>query len=233
MELGGRYKRELVFRPVHTDLGVRSPRSATTPVTSSADQVLSPSLVFAAGAKLKLPVALKKQTNPGGWGSDYGARSGEAGAGCLLVESFTSFDINTYRRVSSVEQETNHSYQLGWWVTLLSLFSFEFSSNTCHKSILKFSKGLSPSFLFFLSLLISLSSFLSFLFSFLLLLPLCCHFLILLHCDQRMWSIGFLLFESLFFFFFFWDLVGAGALLWDQFKKTILRCLKFSSISRF
>ena len=29
-------------------------------------QVLSPSLVFAAGAKLKLPVALKKQTNPGG-----------------------------------------------------------------------------------------------------------------------------------------------------------------------
>ena len=27
--------------------------------------------------------------------------------------------------------------------------------------------------------------------------------------------------------------MGAGALLWDQFKKTILRCLKFSSISRF
>ena len=49
-----------MFRPVHTDLGVRSPRSATTPVTSSADQVLSPSLVFAAGAKLRLPVALKK-----------------------------------------------------------------------------------------------------------------------------------------------------------------------------
>lgn len=51
-----------MFRPVHTDLGVRSPRSATTPVTSSADQVLSPSLVFAAGAKQRLPVALKKQT---------------------------------------------------------------------------------------------------------------------------------------------------------------------------
>ena len=102
-------------------------------------------------SEAKAPSGLKKkQTNPGAW--DYEARSEEAGAGCLLVEFFTSFVINTYKRVSSVKQGTHHSYQLGWWVILLSLFSFEFSSNTCHKSILKFSKGLSPSFSFFPSL---------------------------------------------------------------------------------
>lgn len=68
----------------------------------------------------------------------------------------------------------------------------------------KYSKILKRAFSFlpFLSL-ISFSSFLSFLFSFLLLLPLCCHFLILLHCDQRMWSVGFLLFKSFVLFFFF------------------------------
>ena len=167
-------------------------------------------------SKAKAPSGSKK-TNPGGWGSDYGAWSGEAGAGCLLVESFTSFVINTYRRVSSVEQETNHSYQLGWCVILLSLFSFEFSSNTCHKSILKFSKGLSPSFSFFPSLflfhLFFLSSFPSFFFY-----PFAVTFWFYYTMIKECGLLDFC-FLRVFFFFFFWFGKGRGATLGPVLKN--------------
>lgn len=92
----------------------------------------------------------------------------------------------------------------------------------------KYSKILKRAFSFlpFLSL-ISFSSFLSFLFSFLL-LPLCCHFLILLHCDQRMWSIGFLLFKRFLFFFIFFEIWwGQGRYSGTSLKKLFFHVLHF------
>lgn len=92
----------------------------------------------------------------------------------------------------------------------------------------KYSKILKRAFSFlpFLSL-ISFSSFLSFLFSFLLLLPLCCHFLILLHCDQRMWSVGFLLFKSFVLFCFFEIWWGQGCYSGTSLKKLFFHVLNF------